>query len=133
MSTGEWRLLQLEDRPEIVRAAEDVATWGFPRPVVPVEVDLCSWFRMGRGLVFWFEPPCDLEPGDARMHLAVAPRLHSAWPVRRWDYACQIVAELLGANRIIFTPCPGDVRTGEYAVRLGWVREGQSYVRALGG
>jgi hypothetical protein len=130
---GEWRLIQIETRPEIERAADDVTAWGYPRPVIPREIELCQWFRMGKGLVFWFEPPCELEPGDARVHLAVAHRYRSAWPVRRWDYASQIVAELLGAQRMLFTPCPGDVRTGEYAVRLGWQRAGQSYVRNLGG
>lgn len=126
-----WPTREIVDPAEIQRAVEDLAAWGFPRAIEPYEAEFGSWFRMGRGLIFWIEPPIEQAPGAAIIHLAVAPRYRSCWPVRRWDMAAQIIAELMGATHLLAQIDSGRVR--DYALRLGWQADGPRLFRTLGG
>jgi hypothetical protein len=124
---------ELVDPVEVVEAAEDVATWGFLRPIEEDEVVYGSWFRMGKPVVFWFEAPHPQAPDAALLHLAVAPRYRSVWPVRRWATAVEVIAELMGASRLL-AAFPEDCPQRDYAIRLGWQKsDGPRLVRWLGG
>lgn len=129
---GPWPLCELVQPADIQRAVEDVAVWGYPRPIEPSETACGAWFRMGQGVVFWYERIEEVQT-CAFVHLAVAPRVRSRWPVRRWDTAAQIMAELMGFDRLVFFPCNEDLQTPQYALRLGWRAQGDCYVRDLGG
>lgn len=132
-SLGPWTLRELTEPIEIVEAAEDVATWGFPRSIEADEVVHGTWFRMGKGVVFWFEAPHPQATDAALLHLAVAPRYRSRWPVNRWAVAVEIVAELMGASRLL-AAFPEDCPERDYAIRLGWQKsDGPRLVRWLGG
>ena len=99
----------------------------------PLELAACTWFRMGKSVVWWYEPPHPLDPAAALMHLCVAPRVRGQWPVRRWHMAAQIVAELMGAERLVFAPVDGDAEMRQYAVRCGWIPDGPRMEFRLGG
>jgi len=132
-SLGPWLLRELVDAAEVVEAAEDVTAWGFPRTIEPDEFIYGAWFRMGRGVVFWFEAPHPQAPAAAIVHLAVAPRYRSRWPVKRWAVAVEIVAELMGATHLL-AAFPEDCPQRDYALRLGWQKsDGPRLVRWLGG
>lgn len=130
---GPWgtRLLDLES--DMLEAVADVGAWGFPRPIDDSELE-GVWYRMGKGVVWWYEKSHDWMPGAAWCHLAVAPRLHGgAWPVRRWTYAVELEAEILGAEALIFAPLPNQGQILKYLTQLHWKPWGQFWLKALGG
>lgn len=118
---GPWPVREVTEFPDILKAAEDVLTWGFPRPIYQHELEAGAWFRMGKGVVWWYEPPQECtEPGDLWIHFAVAQRVRHVWPIRRWMTATQIIAELVGGERLVFSPTKGCPEISEYAIRAGW-------------
>lgn len=131
---GPWSFRELIEPADILEAAEDVAVWGFPRPIDESELIHGSWFRMGKGVIWWYEAPTHGEQTSAFMHFATAPRFAKRWPIRRWFGAVQVVAELMGAERLIFSPTEGDDRIADYALRLGWETDALGrFVFPLGG
>ena len=128
---GLWPIRELIEPAEVLEASEDVAAWGFARPVESDEIAYGTWFRMGKTVVFWFEAPYPQAPGAAFLHVCAAPRVRSRWPVRRWALAVEVIAELMGADYLISAPC--DSATRDYALRLGWQEDGPRLVRMLGG
>lgn len=131
---GPWMVRELEEWPDVLDAASEARLWGFPRPIDLTELEGGVWFRMGRGVVWWYEPPNPRTPGYAWLHLAVAPRLRGRWPVRRWQSAAEVCAELMGASALVFVPVAGDDEIVRYALRAGWTRqESGHFVLNLGG
>lgn len=124
---------ELDDIPERLVAAQDVMIWGFPRPVTEGEIELGFWFRMGKTVVWWYEAPNPSRPLAALIHLAVAPRVRSRWPVRRWLVAAEVVAEMMGAEELVFAPEHKTSEIVRYAVKLGWKPEGPRFAKPLGG
>lgn len=57
-----WPIRELIEPAEVVEASEDVAAWGFARPVESDEIAYGTWFRMGKTVVFWFEAPYPQAP-----------------------------------------------------------------------
>lgn len=129
----EWSVRELDEMVEVRRAAEDVRAWGFPRPVEEQEIEFGFWFRMGRTVVWWYEPPHPVRPMAALIHLAVAPRVRGLWPVRKWVYAARICAELMGANELLFAVDEKDGQIVQYARRVGFVEDGPRWRLPLGG
>ena len=130
-SLGPWPIRELTEPDDIREAAEDAQTWGFLRPIEPHEITLGSWFRMGRGVVWWYEPPLEEVPGAAFLHMAVAPRVRGHWPIRRWHIAAQVIAELMGASYLLAQVESPQVKA--YLVRLGWREDGPRVYLVLGG
>ena len=130
---GPWGARQLETAAKVAEAIEDVQAWGFPRPIDDSELR-GAWFRMGRGVVWWYEEWRADMPDAGWVHLAVAPRLHGgAWPVRRWTVAVEIVGEIIGASVLLFAPLPNQGQVVEYLRRLNWKPQGDFMVKPLGG
>lgn len=131
-SLGLWPLRELVASADVVQAAEDAATWGFSRPIEPDEIIHGAWFRMGEGVVFWFEAPHEADPTAAILHLVVEPSARLHWPVRRWDAAVDVIAELMGSTHLLAAPICDKTRA--YMLRLGWqASDGPRLVRWLGG
>lgn len=130
----DWRIVELTEVDAIARAAEDVAIWGYQRPIAEYEIQHGSWFRFGVGVVLWFEPPDPRVPTWAFVHVAVAPRLRPGhWPVRKVLRSMDLIGELIGADRLVFGAQVGADEVADYVLRLGWRQEGPIFVRLLGG
>lgn len=130
-----WRCRELESTEDRTRAAEDALTWGFPRPVESVEIECGFWFRMGKGVVWWFQRPELIEdPGTflkdqfgydghamivAGLHLATAPRVRGQWPVRTWWSITMALAEIVDVDALFIATMPEDCKTPDYLSRLG--------------
>ena len=130
---GPWPVRELVELEESKRAAEDVETWGFPRTIEHSEIAGGYWFRMGQGVVWWYEPADERAPQYAQIHLAVAPRVRHHWPIRRWLTIAEAVAEMMGAESLLFAPVQKEDQIVQYALRLGWRPMGSAFVRDLGG
>ena len=131
--TGDWLTRELTEPAEVIEAVEDVIAWGFPRDIEQYEIGLGSWFRMGRAVVWWYEPPHPVAPHAGIIHLCVNPEVRGRWPVRRWSVAAEVIAELMGFTLLVFWPMGERDKILEYALRLGWRQEGERLVRHLGG
>ena len=130
-SPGPWPLREITTLDDIIQAARDATAWGFDRHIAPDELDLGTWFRMGQGVVFWFEAPYPEAPGAAFVHGAVDPECRGWWPADRWNIAIQVIAELMGSTYIVAAPITSESR--DYGLALGWVEDGPRIVLPLGG
>ncbi len=129
--SSSWRIRELVELDAILDAADAVCSWGFPRAISQPEIASGLWFRMGHGVVFWFEAFQSDAPDSAFIHLCVDPNARSRWPVRRWHIAAQVIAELMGARWLVASPCSGAIL--DYALRLGWRAVGEFIAYPLGG
>lgn len=127
-----WPIRELVTEAEIAEGARDAASWGYPRAIEPSDL-ACVWFRMGRAVVWWYEPPHPVAPHAGIIHLCVNPEVRGRWPVRRWSVAAEVIAELMGFTLLVFWPMGERDKILEYALRLGWRQEGERLVRPLGG
>jgi len=99
-------------------------SWGYPRELTPIEINLGSWFSYGNDSLFWIEP-VPAVAGLAILHLAVAPETrekgHGSWA--RVLFGCVYnMADVLLVDRLAAADCVGDGVVAGYLQRLGWKR-----------
>lgn len=90
--------------------------WGYNRPIEDGERDRSRWFAYGASLIFWFDR---VLPCEVALHVCVAPHARRRVYARKLVYAFDIIAEWLGAARIIGWFVPGEEAEG-LVERLGW-------------
>jgi hypothetical protein len=87
-------------------AAAMAMAWGYPRPIEEDEAERSSWVRYGDDVLVWFES-CEL-PKTLKLHGCAAPSARGALGSPRAMIAAEVVAELLGAERLwAFAAVPG--------------------------
>lgn len=126
---GERLFRKLETGHAVAFASADAESWGFPRPVTPIELSEADWFRMGESVVFWFEH----YPISSTwfVHLAVEPSARGKWGVRRWLRWIEQYAHDQGASEIGFVRCEGAEASEGYLRRLGWEDTSFGLARAV--
>lgn len=130
--SGERAICELESIEQKRIAASDAQAWGFPREILPPEISDSYWFRLGTGVVFWYERVPHTP--DLWIHLAIAPHLRSRWPVRTWVRESESIARKKGANCLRYLPF-GDERDFPvvgYLTRIGWLVDEFGLFKSLG-
>ncbi len=124
---------ELSDKSSILEAANDVAEWGYPRPVQQVEIDQADWFRYGEDVVFWFEHLATVTTWF--VHLAISPegrkRAGLYMGARRWLRFVYAYAKDQGAKELGFARCAGAEATESHLRRLGWADTDYGLAREL--
>jgi len=87
-------------------AAAEAMAWGYPRPIEEDEAERSAWVRYGDDVLVWFES-CEL-PKTLALHGCATPSARGALGSPRAMIAVEVVAELLGAERLLaFAASPG--------------------------
>lgn len=124
------RFRELQD-DDIIRAAALVELWGYPREIHALEIEYGTWVEYGRECVLWYTPIPDSD--DLAAHICIAPAARGNLSGRRLAAGIEIIAQLLGAQRVWSYRCPGeDPKMVEYLLRLGFVADNGGLVRHLG-
>lgn len=97
-------------------AADRARAWAYPREITPEEIERSRWFSYGSWVIFWFDRclPCEVT-----LHVVVEPMRRGRVYPRKLLYAFDVIAELLGAARIVGWFDPGSHAEG-IVRRLGW-------------
>ena len=93
--------------------------WGYFRSI-PVDEIVCSkWFGFGGHVIWWLNRNVWHAGGEVALHICSDPRFRNKIFARKLTYAIEIVAELLGAARLV-TWLEPDALVAGYLGRLGW-------------
>jgi hypothetical protein len=124
---------ELSDEASILEAANNVAEWGYPRPVEQEEIEQADWFRYGDDVVFWFQHFENCLTWF--VHLAVSPdgrkRAGLYMGARRWLRFIYAYAKDQGAKELGFARCAGAEATESHLRRLGWADTDYGLAREL--
>lgn len=101
------------------QAARVVRDWGYFRPIDDAEVVHSKWFGFGGHVVWWLNRNAWHEGGEVALHICSDPRFRNKIFARKLLYGIEIVAELMGADRLL-TWLEPDALVAGYLGRLGW-------------
>ena len=125
------RLTVCTEMPERLAAAADARAWGYPREIDDDEERGAHWIRYGRHAMMWFQWLDSESTGDLVLHVCVHPEKRGRIYPRKFLRTALIVAEMVGARRLVFAGAVGREPVRDYLTRLGWEPDGPHLVHVL--
>ena len=101
------------------QAARVVEDWDYPRVVGTDEVVHSRWFSFGESVVWWLNRNVHHTDRELALHICSDPNSRGRVYARKLLYAIDVVAELMGAERLVTWLEPG-APVAYYLARMGW-------------
>ena len=121
------RLIQLQGL-DVLAARDQVAAWGFPRPVHEQEL-FGAWLSLGADLIFWLAPDTTCRGGEATLHVCKRPGSRTGPIAVLWHTNLLAMADLLRLRGL--RASPPDPAHGRILERFGWTREPDGWYLSL--
>lgn len=108
---------------EQVTCALQVFDWGYERHITAEEIGASAWVRFGDDVIAWFSTP-KADPGALQLFLCAAPEARGGIINRETFAVACLIAELLGADRMLFA---SKLEDSDYEVPAGIERIPREY------